>query len=119
MTIRVNNLPPQITEANLIQLFLEYSSVETIEIFENENAASITLSGEPEEDAAINALNGTEWRGNILKLELEPKSRDAGGPPTGGSGGGSSGGRSPEDAGDPPKEGGGKAGSRDVGGPPR
>jgi RNA recognition motif-containing protein len=104
MTIRVTNLPPQTTEADLTQLFLEYGSVEEIELFENDSAASVTLNGEQEEETAISALNGTEWHGNILELELELESdsRDPGGPPTGGSGEGGSGGKDPQDAGSPP-----------------
>lgn len=96
MTIRVNNLPPQVAESDLTQLFSDYGSVEGIKIFEAETAALVTLSGNQEEDAAISALNDTEWRGNTLELVLEADTgdgtRDPGGPPTGGGGGSSGGG---------------------------
>jgi len=93
MTLRVNNLPPQVTEANLTELFSEYGSIERIEIFVDKTAAFVTLSGDQEEDAAISALNGKEWRGNTLELafDAEDNTRDPGGPPPGGSGSGSSG----------------------------
>ncbi len=81
MTIQVNNLPPQVAEADLNQLFSEYGSVQKIEIFES--VASVTLNGDEEEEAATRALSGKDWGGHILELELvlDDGSRDPGGPP--------------------------------------
>lgn len=83
MTIQVNNLPAQVTEADLSQLFSKYGSLQKVEIVEGESVVSVTLNGDQEEEIATRALNGKEWRGNILALELvlDNSSRDPGGPP--------------------------------------
>ncbi len=83
MTIQINNLPPQVTEAELHQLFSEYGSVQKVEIVEGEPVVSVTLNGDQEEETATRALNGKEWRGTILELELvlDDGGRGPGDPP--------------------------------------
>ncbi len=67
MTIRVLNLPPQITATDLETLFSPYGAVENIELLPDTHTALVNLV--QGEDAAIQALDGTEWRGILLNLE--------------------------------------------------
>lgn len=105
MTIRVNTLPSQITDADVIELFSQHGSVQRVEILEGRNAASVKLAGDEEEEAATVALNGREWRGTTLELELvfDDGGRDPGGPPSSGSGSSGNPPQSSSGSGNPPR----------------
>ncbi len=67
MAIRVLNLPAQITAADLETLFSPYGAIEHIELLPETHTALVKLI--QGEDAAIQALDGTEWCGILLSLE--------------------------------------------------
>jgi len=69
MTIKVTNLPAQVTHVDLTELFASYGAVEAVEIFETENTATVALAAG--EEQAIQALNGQAWREITLALELD------------------------------------------------
>jgi hypothetical protein len=67
MTIRVLNLPDRIAIADLEPLFSPYGAIEQIELLPETHTALVSLA--QGEDAAIQALDGTEWQGILLSLE--------------------------------------------------
>lgn len=69
MTIRVLNLQPQTTTADLEELFSPYGSIENIELLPGTPTALVSLK--QGENEAIQALDGTEWQGSILSLEAD------------------------------------------------
>ena len=69
MTIKITNLPAQVTHVDLTELFASYGPVQTVEILETENTATVALAGD--EDLAIQTLNGQAWRGSTLALKLD------------------------------------------------
>ncbi|GAB1544459.1 hypothetical protein NUACC21_71350 [Scytonema sp. NUACC21] len=74
MTIGVNNLPSQISEQDLIDLFAEYGDVREIRIL-SEAEAEVDLENQADENSAIAALDGRELYGNKLSVsELEKES---------------------------------------------
>jgi RNA recognition motif-containing protein len=83
MAIKVHNLPPQMTEADLTELFSDYGPIQAVKISASENTASVELAADIEEEDVFKALAGKEWRGNKLEFELvyDDGSRDPDGPP--------------------------------------
>jgi len=69
MTIKVTNLPAQVTHVDLTELFASYGAVQTVEVLETENTATVALA--EGEDQAIQSLNGQTWRGVTLALKLD------------------------------------------------
>jgi len=83
MTIRVDNLPFQVTEKDLINLLTKSCKIHTINISIQDGYATVEMEGkdaEANEYSAIQALNGADFFGQKLQLsELEANnSRDAG-----------------------------------------
>lgn len=72
MTIRVTNLPAQVAEGDLSELFSSYGAIQKIDIkLENgDNTAYVQLEDEASEARAIDDLNGTEQLGQIIRLEI-------------------------------------------------
>lgn len=67
MTIGVNNLPSQISEQDLIELFAKYGDVREIRIL-SEAEAEVDLENQADENIAIAALDGREFYGNTLSV---------------------------------------------------
>ncbi len=90
--IFVGNLPFSATEADLNQLFSQHGKVDRVAIIiDRETGRSrgfgfVEMGNDAEADAAINALNGTDFGGRPLKVnEAQPREQRSGG---GGGGGG-------------------------------
>jgi RNA recognition motif-containing protein len=101
MRIFVGNLNFRTTEQELRSLFFEYGTVEAVslptdrETGQARGFAFIDMPNQTEAEAAISALNGTEWGGRNLNVnEARPKSEGGGGGRQGGGGGGFDRGRS-------------------------
>ena len=83
MTIRVDNLPFQVTEKDLINLLTKSGKFHSINISIQDGYATVEMEGkdtEVNEDSAIQALNSAEFFGQKLQSKLEQNNtRDAGG----------------------------------------
>ncbi len=117
MSIYVGNLPYDATEEELTQLFGEFGEITSVKIiFDKETKRSkgfgfVEMKGNPESEAAIEGLNGKDFKGRPLRVNMA-RERDS--RPGGGSGGGR-GGR-PGGGGRPFGGGGGGRGGRSGGG---
>jgi RNA recognition motif-containing protein len=86
-TIYVENLSFDVQQEDLRQVFSAYGEVKRInlptdrETGRSRGSAYVELFAEVEEDAAIEALNGSEWLGRDIKVSKgKPRSeRDSGG----------------------------------------
>jgi RNA recognition motif-containing protein len=93
MSIYVGNLSYDVTEEDLNAVFAEYGAIARVHLpIDRESGrprgfAFVEMSAEPEEDKAIEALDGAEWMGRSLKVN-KAKPRE-----TSGGGGGYRGGR--------------------------
>lgn len=92
MNIYVGNLPYSITEEDLRETFSQYGSVDTVSIItdrfsgESKGFGFVEMGNNSEADAAIKALNGSDYKGrNITVNQARPKSDR---PARGGGGGG-------------------------------
>ncbi len=83
MTVYIGNLSYEITQKDLTDVFSEYGTVRRVTLpIDRETGrmrgfAFVEMGAEPEEDAAIEALNGAEWLGRTLKVN-KAKPREAG-----------------------------------------
>ncbi|BAY43042.1 RNA-binding region RNP-1 [Scytonema sp. HK-05] len=77
MTLLVGNLPSEITEANLRELFTKFGTVGKIDIFPGSGFATVAIEGEANEDLAVQELNGVEKFGQKLKLFKSDAPTDA------------------------------------------
>jgi RNA recognition motif-containing protein len=74
MSIYVGNLPNEVTEAELKEVFSEYGAVQQIYLPKDRETgrfrgfAFVTLKSEAEEAGAIADLDGAEWMGRELKV---------------------------------------------------
>ena len=74
MSIYVGNLSYEVTEDNLREFFGEYGTVKKVSIPTDRETrrlrgfASVEMSSDAEEAAAIKALDGAEWMGRELKV---------------------------------------------------
>ncbi|MFN8459985.1 MAG: RNA-binding protein [Anaerolineae bacterium] len=116
MNIYVGNLSRDVTEADLRQLFEQYGQVESVAVIkdkfsgESRGFGFVELASKAEAEAAINALNGKEFKRRTLTVnEAKPRTENRGG---GGGGGGFRGGG----GGGGGFRGGGGGGSRGGGG---
>ncbi len=81
MTIYVGNLSFQATEEDVREVFGDYGTVSRVslpmdrETGRKRGFAFVDLASDPEEDAAIAALDGAEWMGRDLKVN-KAKPRD-------------------------------------------
>jgi len=87
-SLYVGNLPHEVTEDELRELFAEFGPVEAARVIEGKGFAFVDL---PEERAseAIAAVNGREFRGRALRVDEARPRRER----EGGGGGGRSEGR--------------------------
>jgi RNA recognition motif-containing protein len=92
MNIYVGNLPYNVTDADLRETFSQYGSVDTVNLItdkfsgDSKGFGFVEMGNNSEADAAIKALNGTDYQGrNITVNQAKPKSDR---PRTGGGGGG-------------------------------
>ena len=96
MSIYVGNLSYQVGEEDLKQVFAEYGTVKKAQLpIDRETGrvrgfGFVEMSSDAEEQAAIEALDGSEWMGRSLKVnKAKPKEdRGGGGGGRGGYGGG-------------------------------
>jgi RNA recognition motif-containing protein len=81
VTIYVGNLSFQATEEDVREVFGDYGTVSRVslpmdrETGRKRGFAFVDLASDPEEDAAIAALDGAEWMGRDLKVN-KAKPRD-------------------------------------------
>jgi RNA recognition motif-containing protein len=100
MDIYVGNLPYEVSEGELQQLFEQHGQVESARVVMDRDTGRskgfgfVTMNNKAEADAAIAALNGTEVNGRALRVnESQPRPRDNRGGGRGFGGGGGGGGR--------------------------
>lgn len=100
MTIYVGNLSYQVTEAELSSVFAEYGAVKQVKLpVDRETGrmrgfAFVEMTTKDEETAAIEALDGAEWMGRTLKVNIAKPRPERNFANTGwGGGGGGGGGR--------------------------
>ena len=91
MDIYVGNLPYEIDEQSLTEVFSEYGSVESAKIIIDRDSGRskgfgfVTMNDQGEAEAAIEALNGAEIGGRPAKVNQAQPKTDR---PRGGGGGG-------------------------------
>lgn len=84
MGIYVGNLSYDVTEEDLRSVFAEYGTVRRVTLPRDRETgrlrgfAFIDLSSETEEQAAIDALDGAEWKGRDLRVNLAKSRKIAG-----------------------------------------
>ncbi len=99
MSIYIGNLPYQVDEEAVKEVFAEYGTVSRVQLPVDRETGRmrgfgfIEMSSEAEEAAAIDALDGAEWMGRDLKVnKARPREERA---PSGNRGGGGGGQRRP------------------------
>jgi RNA recognition motif-containing protein len=100
MSIYVGNLSYKVTQEDLTNVFAEYGAVKRVQLPTDRETGRprgfgfVEMESEAEEDAAIQALDGAEWMGRVMKVNKakprEEKSRAGAGNwnRNGGNGGG-------------------------------
>ena len=74
MSIYVGNLSYEVVKADIEQVFAEYGTVTRVHLPTDRDTdrprgfAFVEMTGEDEEAAAIEALDGAEWMGRDLKV---------------------------------------------------
>lgn len=74
MSIYVGNLPYQVSESDVTEVFAEYGSVKRVQLPTDRETGRmrgfgfVEMSTDAEEEAAISALDGAEWMGRDLKV---------------------------------------------------
>ena len=85
MSIYVGNLSYDVTEEDLKQAFSEYGTVKKAQLPTDRETGRargfgfVEMSSDAEEEAAINALDGSEWMGRSLKVNKAKPKEDRGG----------------------------------------
>ena len=85
MSIYVGNLSYQVAEENLKEVFAEYGTVTKAQLpIDRETGrvrgfGFVEMSSDAEEEAAIAALDGSEWMGRSLKVNKAKPREDRGG----------------------------------------
>ena len=99
MSIYVGNLSYEVTEADLSSVFAEYGSVKRVQLPTDRETGRmrgfgfVEMSSDAEEQAAIESLDGAEWRGRDLKVnKARPREERGGSRGSFGGGGGRRGG---------------------------
>ncbi len=93
MSIYVGNLSYDVSQEDLNAVFAEYGSVKRVQLPTDRETgrmrgfAFVEMGSESEEAAAIEALDGAEWMGRVLNVNMAKPREDRGG-----SGGGHRGG---------------------------
>jgi RNA recognition motif-containing protein len=84
MSIYVGNLPYEVTQEDLNATFAEYGSVKRVQLPTDRETGRIRGFGfvemgtDAEEAAAIDALDGAEWVGRVLKVNKAKPREDRG-----------------------------------------
>jgi RNA recognition motif-containing protein len=84
MSLYVGNLSYDVEEDDLRQVFVEYGTVNRIQMPTDRETgrkrgfAFVEMSAEAEEDAAIEALDSAEWMGRSLKVNKAKPKEDRG-----------------------------------------
>ena len=84
MSLYVGNLSYDVEENDLKQVFVEYGTVNRIQIPTDRETgrkrgfAFVEMGAETEKDAAIEALDGAEWMGRSLKVNKAKPKEDRG-----------------------------------------
>ena len=89
-SLYVGNLPYEVTEDDLRELFAEFGPVEAVRIIEGKGFGFVDIPEEKAADATA-AVNGRDFRGRALRVdEARPRRErsDRGGGDFGGGGGG-------------------------------
>ncbi|MCG6941829.1 MAG: RNA-binding protein [Thiohalocapsa sp.] len=80
MNIYVGNLPYSVTDDDLREAFSQYGSVDTVNLItdkfsgQSKGFGFVEMGNNAEADAAIKALNGTDFKGrNITVNQAKPK----------------------------------------------
>ncbi len=85
MSIYAGNLSYQVTENDLKEVFQEYGAVKRVQLPTDRETgrvrgfAFVEMSSDAEEQAAIDALNGAEWMGRVLKVNKAKPKEERGG----------------------------------------
>jgi RNA recognition motif-containing protein len=86
MSIYIGNLSYRATEDAVTEVFAEYGTIKRVQLpVDRETGrmrgfAFVEMQSDEEEQAAIDALDGAEWMGRILKVnKARPKEQRAGG----------------------------------------
>jgi RNA recognition motif-containing protein len=85
MSIYVGNLSYEVREEDLKQVFAEYGTVKKAQLpIDRETGrvrgfGFVEMSSDAEEQAAIAALDGSEWMGRSLKVNKAKPKEDRGG----------------------------------------
>ncbi len=93
MSIYVGNLSYQVREEDLKQVFAEYGTVNKVQLPTDRETGRVRgfgfveMATDAEEEAAITALDNSEWMGRNLKVN-KAKPKEQGGGQRGGDGGG-------------------------------
>ena len=84
MSIYIGNLSYDVTQEALTAVFAEYGTVKRVQIPTDRETgrvrgfAFVEMDTEPEETAAIQALDGAEWMGRDMKVnKAKPKENKA------------------------------------------
>jgi RNA recognition motif-containing protein len=83
MSIYVGNLPYEVTQEDLNNVFAEYGTVKRVYLPTDRETGRlrgfgfVEMESETEEDSAIEALDGAQWMGRELKInKAKPRERD-------------------------------------------
>ena len=100
MSIYVGNLAYDVNQEDLTKVFAEYGSVKRVQLPTDRETGRargfgfVEMESEAAENEAIQALDGAEWMGRVMKVNKARPREDKGGGGGGRSGGGRSGGGS-------------------------
>ncbi len=83
MTVKISNLPANVTHCELKDFFVKYGfPIKEIKSMEKrisdkcESTEYVFLKDHMSEETAVKALNGKEWRGQVLSVTLDTKYTD-------------------------------------------
>lgn len=78
----VGNLTYSVNEANLRDLFGTYGDVESVKVIEQKGFAFVEMGTSEQAEAAMSALNQTEYEGRSLRIDearpMQPRSEFGG-----------------------------------------
>jgi RNA recognition motif-containing protein len=84
MSIFVGNLPYEVTEADLKDVFADYGNVTRVHIPTDQETGRmrgfgfVEMSNETEEGTAIDTLDGAEWLGRELRVNKAKPRQESG-----------------------------------------
>jgi RNA recognition motif-containing protein len=85
VSIFVGNLPYEVTEKDLTEVFTEYGAVKRVhfpvdrETGKRRGFAFVEMETQAQESSAISALDGAEWMGRELKVNKARERENRGG----------------------------------------